>query len=263
MIVIGGILLCTLWFLLSQLAEWLVFSPPHPYEETAKMKFVGKVPYFEYRSSNPNAITIIYSHGNGGNIMIADDHIHELSRDLHANIILYDYTGYGPRTRFGKCSEKACYHDIRAIYDHLISRGVPPGKIVVMGTSLGAGPSFDLASKVPVAGIIIRSGYTSIVRVVSSVLGFWLAEILAHIPFVDIFDNLSKVDRISAPVYWVHGRKDPLILFDHCLRMVQCLSKRKLLWRYRAVDLGDHDNLMVIAKDVIIKDIREFLRYIS
>jgi abhydrolase domain-containing protein 17 len=258
---IGGTIVGLIWYGLSRIAETVVFMPPPVYSErTTNLQFVENTPIIEYTVNDSNAFTLIHSHGNACNLVRGDYFFGKLSKDLNVNIVAYDYQGYGPRSKYGRCSEKACYRDIERVYEYVRSKGVPANRIVLMGVSLGSGPSYELATKVPVAGLIIRSGYTSIVRVAATFIGYTGAELLARIPFIDIFTNLYKVNRIDAPVYLVHGMKDRLISYRDCKRMDAVLTKHNLLWKARYIPEGDHNNLMMVAEEEILNDIRGFLK---
>ena len=274
LIVLGG-----LWYTLSKVAERFVFQPPlksYPRDFVSctgnKLRFVGNVPTLEYIVNKVNNVdtvserlglipissdpiynsryTILYSHGNSADLSKCDNIIAKLSLDLNVNIVAYDYTGYGQNGKHGQCSESACYQDISNVYYDLFARGVSPDQIIVMGTSLGTGPTLELAMNHRVAGVILRSPYTSIVRVVP-----WIGHVLAWIPFIDIFTNVDKIARLCVPVYIVHGKKDALIPVDHSYTLA---SKSQRLWRARYIEEGNHD-IMKTDEDVIIEDLREFI----
>ena len=91
------------------------------------------------------------------------DYGHELSYHLRVNVVLYDYTGYGLST--GAPSELGCYADIESVFTWLVERcHVPVNRILAYGRSLGTGPSVHLATKNPLAGVIIQSGFASIYK---------------------------------------------------------------------------------------------------
>lgn len=275
LIIIGG-----LWYTLTKVAERVVFRPPpnsysrHFISCTGnQLRFVGNVPTLEYivdtvdpgterlglvpTLSDPihnSRYTILYSHGNSADLLKCDNIIAKLSRDLNVNIVAYDYAGYGQNGKYRHCSESACYQDITNVYYDLFARGVSPDRIIVMGTSLGTGPTLELATKHRVAGVILRSPYTSIVRIVP-----WIGHVLAWIPFIDIFINVDKIAQVSAPLYIVHGKKDALIPVNHSYTLA---SKAKRLWKARYIEEGDHD-LMKTDEDTILEDLRGFIASLS
>ncbi|HLX63301.1 MAG TPA: alpha/beta fold hydrolase [Planctomycetota bacterium] len=168
----------------------------------------------------PNAkaeFTILYSHGN------AED-IGEMLPELRImgamgySILAYDYHGYG--TSGGKASEDATYQDIDAGYKYLTeTRGIAPGKIIVMGHSLGGGPSTDLASREPVGGLILESTFATAFRVLTY---------LPILPF-DKFESVNKLAKVKCPVLIIHGDRDATVPLYHAGRLFANANEPKRL----------------------------------
>ena len=57
------------------------------------------------------------------------------------------------------------------------------------------------------AGVILQSPLTSVISVVSSTL--------SHFMPADMFNNISKIDRVKCPVLIMHGTEDAVVPFDH------------------------------------------------
>lgn len=88
---------------------------------------------FHVRKSSP---TIVFFHGNAGNIGHRLQNCYGLYRDLHCNILLVEYRGYGLSE--GTPSEKGLYLDAKASLDYLSSRhDIDHSKIIIFGRSLG------------------------------------------------------------------------------------------------------------------------------
>ena len=122
---------------------------------------------------NDAKITILYSHGSTVDLGGVYSRVKELSELLHANVLAYEYTGYGYSVpKHAVPSEKMCYRNIQSAYDYLTQDlGIPHWKIVLYGRSLGSGPSCYLAKKTAdegesVAGLILHSPFLSINRIV-------------------------------------------------------------------------------------------------
>ncbi len=151
--------------------------------------------------------TILYFHGNAGNLAGRIDNIGFLRR-LPVNVLAVDYRGYGKSQ--GRPSEPGVYRDAEAAYDYLVKeRGVRPERIVVLGQSLGSAVAVDLASKRPVAGVILEAGFPSARRVAQEAtwipgLGYFLRS---------KFDSARKLKSIRVPVLVAHCREDPVIPF--------------------------------------------------
>jgi len=178
---------------------------PSPGEEVALTASDGVRLHGWYVSHPKARHTILWFHGNAGNIEYRRDRLSEL-RELPASVLVIDYRGYGKSD--GAPTEQGLGLDARAAYDWLCSRTTPE-RIVLLGKSLGAGPACELASQVPVGGLIVQSAFTSAPDMAPLVMPLFPARWFMRTKF----DNLSKVARISCPKLFVHSRDDEIIPF--------------------------------------------------
>jgi fermentation-respiration switch protein FrsA (DUF1100 family) len=229
-------------------AERLIFLPPHArYERTAEILAIPRAAggtVAAVHLPNPQArYAILFSHGNGEDI--GDNLVYlQLMRDTGFAVLAYDYSGYGLST--GRPSERAAYADIDAAYDYLVRElGVPPERIIVHGRSLGGAVAADLASRRPVAGVVLESTFTTAFRVVR-----------AHrmVPF-DRFRTIDKLPRITAPVLVIHGTDDGVVGFAHGRTLYERIrGPKRRLW----VDGAGHNDLAWVAGDRYWNALREF-----
>lgn len=182
---------------------------------------------------NPAArFIILYSHGNaedlGGDLPIL-----RALRDHGFAVLAYDYRGYGLST--GRPSERNAYADESAAYAWLTRElGVAPGRIIVHGRSLGGGPAGELASREPVAALVLESTFTSAHSV--SPLGRFF-------PF-DRFRTARRLPDVRAPVLVIHGTADEVIPITVGRRLFHLASEPKqALW----VDGAGHNDLIDVA----------------
>ena len=77
-----------------------------------------------------------------------------------------------------------------------------PSKIILFGRGLATGPSVYLASKQPIAGLILMSGFLSIYRI--------MANFRWTLPG-DIFSNIDNIKKVECPVCIIHSIKDEVI----------------------------------------------------
>jgi len=187
--------------------------------------------------------TILYSHGNGedlGTVMT----VCELLRQSGFNVLAYDYRGYG--TSEGSAGESSACADIRAAYDHLTGPlGVKPERIIVLGRSVGGGPSVDLAAQKPVGALILESAFTSAFRI----------PLRVRILPWDKFDNLSKLPGVNCPVLVIHGADDWIISSWHGRRLFAVAPEPK---RHLWVERAGHNDLVGVAGKRYTAAIRDF-----
>jgi len=197
------------------------YAAEDPRFSTVETEDGVKLAIRELRTSG-NRHVVIFSHGNAEDIGYAEPSLQEL-HGFGVDVVAYDYRGYGHSE--GKPSERGTYRDIEAVYNY-VRRTDPQQGIVVMGRSLGGGPSTELARVKPVAGLILESTYTSILDVVK--LG-WLGK---------IYHNLGKIADVDCPVFIVHGDRDQVIPFEHSVKLHARAREPKTFLR---VPGGPHD----------------------
>jgi len=151
--------------------------------------------------------TILYFHGNAGNLSGRLPTIGWLQQ-LPANVLAVDYRGYGKSE--GQPTEDGVYRDGEAAYNYLVNeRKIPPEQIVVLGQSLGTTVAVHVASKKPVAAVVLEAGFPSAKRVVQVAMrlpGVWLI-------MRSDFNSARKLKDVRAPVLVAHCRQDPVIPF--------------------------------------------------
>ncbi|XP_050387339.1 uncharacterized protein LOC126803600 [Argentina anserina] len=191
--------------------------------------------------NNPSAsLTLLYSHSNAQDLglLIRIKCLEKLSDDLGVNIMTYDYSGYGQST--GKPSEKNSYADIEAAYGCLVEKyGAKEEDVILYGCSIGAGPTTDLATRLPkLRGVVLEGAFTSIFRLVNlhKICGLGLKK-GSH--SFDIYNNLEKIPLVCCPVLVIHGTNDELVDLSHGQQLwSQSKCKYEPLW----IEEGSHLN---------------------
>ena len=198
---------------------------------------------FLYLPPAPGQKTLLFSHGN------AEDMGHYLPwfRQLRARglgIAAYDYPGYGQST--GTPSEASCERAISAVWEKLVEKGVRPEEIVLLGRSVGSGPSVWLASREKPAGMILLSPFKSAFTTVTSI------PILPG----DRFPNLKRIRNIDLPLLVIHGTEDKVIRASHGRALVEASpSKQKT---YHPIEGAGHNDVFQLAGDEVIRLIVDF-----
>jgi len=147
--------------------------------------------------------TLLYSHGNGGNIADRVSIARLLSDQLGVGIFMYDYRGYGKSE--GTPSEAGLMADAVAAREALVREGVADGHIVYFGRSLGTAVTVDLAVRHPPRAVVLESPFTSARAMANLVLpgsGYLIRT---------RFDSLGKISKLRAPLLVLHGDADEVI----------------------------------------------------
>lgn len=174
--------------------------------------------------------TLLFCHGNAGNIMDRLDKI-KLLHQIGLNILIFDYRGYGKSQ--GNPSEKGLYLDAQAAYEYLVNTlKVNPQEIILYGESLGSAIAIDLASSKPVAGMIIEGGFSSGRDMARKIYPFIPSFFVSN-----IYDSLAKVKAIQAPALFIHGSQDQVVPLKLARKLFQAANNPKEFLELP----GDHD----------------------
>jgi len=198
-----------------------------------------------YLPNNKAYYTILFSHGNAEDL----GDIRPVLKELHQggfSVFAYDYQGYG--TSQGTPSEQNTYQDIDAAYDYLTTQlKIPRDRVLAYGRSVGGGPTVDLVSRKPVAGLILESTFISAFRVITKIPLFPL----------DKFTNLDKIKTIHVPVLIMHGTNDDVIPFWHGETLFAIAHPPK---RFFPVKGAGHNNVMEVAGTRYFQTLSEFIK---
>jgi len=232
MLVIGYVLVHLLAFFLAAKMMFPTFAIHEDYKpvpQTFQLRTSdGLSITAEYHPVSNATHTLLFSHGNGE--LISQNRW--LFRDWNRmgfSVLAYDFRGYGASE--GRPSETGVCRDIQAAWDWLTGEaGVPAGRVIVYGRSVGGGPSVWLAAQQPVAGLVLESSFRSAGRVP---LGF-------RFLLIDWFPSQQRIARVNCPVLLMHGKEDRTIGPSHSVGLhKRALQPKKLI----LVDRANHNNL--------------------
>ncbi|EEC16495.1 abhydrolase domain-containing protein, putative [Ixodes scapularis] len=188
--------------LVYQLGDWLLYhpeQPPHSRLYVPSPSLVG-LPCWEappvhtrdalrlhalFVRQPPDrfgqAPTLLYLHGNAGNIGHRLHNVAGLFHQCGCNVLLVEYRGYGRSE--GTPSEEGLYRDAQAGLDFLAQHpGLDATKLLVFGRSLGGAVALDLASRPEHAcrllGIVVENTFCSVPEVGRLLFGWlrWLPD---------------------------------------------------------------------------------------
>lgn len=199
----------------------------------------------------PSVATVLFSHGNAGNIGDRIDRVSTL-RDLGVDFLLYDYRGFGKST--GDPDEEGTYRDGRAAYDYLVkTRSVDPARLILMGESLGCAISIPLAVERQAAGLVLEAPFASIAHMAAAVYPF-----LPLGPLVRTrYDNLAKISRLKMPLLVVQGTRDEVIPIAQGRLVFDAAPEPK---RFLPVEGAHHNDVYEVGGEGYRRTLSEFIR---
>jgi uncharacterized protein len=197
--------------------------------------------------------TIVYFHGNGGNISNVS-WVGQWFARRDFNVLLFDYRGYGA-SEGAVGSEAGLYADGDAAVAFVINeKGVRPQDIVLYGQSLGTSVVADVASRREVGAVILESGFSSASSVASEALP-WLPRWL-HFLSRNRFQSARKLATVKAPIMIAHGDPDPVIPATEARLLFAAANEPKQLLILRE---GGH-NLFGSLGDKYFNQVEQFIR---
>jgi len=203
--------------------------------------------------TQPSRATIIYFHGNGGNIT----NVGWVGERLSArgfDVLLFDYRGYGKGSGFAD-GEQDLYRDADAAYDYSVNvLEIAPENIILFGQSLGTTAVADVASRRTCGGIILESGISSARDVARSLLPPLFQWV--HFFTRNRFDSVSKLAKVHCPVLITHGDPDPVIPTEQGRMLYAAANEPKQLLIFP----GAGHNVFGSVGDGYLDVISEFIR---
>lgn len=194
--------------------------------------------------------TLLFFHGNAGNI---GDRLGRIELFFHMgfkNIFIVDYRGYG-RSQ-GRPSEEGIYKDALAAYDYLLTRSdVDREHIIVYGASLGGAAAVDLASKRRLGALIVDSSFTNAAD---------MAKI--YYPFIPAFliqtklDSLAKIKSIAVPKLFIHSLDDETVPISLGRKLYEAACGPKEFLQIT----GGHNEAHIFDQEKYVTQIKNFIK---
>lgn len=151
--------------------------------------------------------TVMYFHGNAGNLAGRAPIAQAFSR-LGFDVLLFDYRGYGLSE--GRPSEEGLYLDGEAAYAYVRDgRGVPPGRLVLAGNSLGAAVAISVAERSEAAALVATSSFRTLPELASALYP-WLPSRLFRWDR-NRFESVERIAAVRMPVFVGWGQRDELM----------------------------------------------------
>src|ERR1700693_6509420 len=165
------LLIVIIFLLIFFFQEKLIFFP-EKLDKNYRFNFLSKFEEVNIKTSdnkllngllftvgNPKRL-IFYLHGNAGSLnswgQVAKTYV-----DLHYDVFILDYRGYGKSER-SIGSQNQIFQDVQLAYNEMKKR-YPEEHIVILGYSIGTGPSARLASTNSPRLLILQAPYYSMV----------------------------------------------------------------------------------------------------
>lgn len=252
------VLLVGLW---SQLERFFVFFP------TAEVRYTPEDVGLDYEEvffptsdghrlhgwyiPGDSDTTLLWFHGNGGNIGHRVDELALVHARLDVNVFIFDYRGYGNSE--GSPSERGIYRDARAALAYLRTRPeLAPDQIVYLGRSLGAAVAIELATDQPPAGLVLVAPFAS--------LGDMARIAYPYLPLNWLLGNrynsVARISQLHQPVLILHGDQDEIVPLSQGEKLLEAANPPK---SFQVLPGAGHNDTYSAAGNIYWIALSEFL----
>jgi hypothetical protein len=216
--------------------------------------------WFMTHKTPKNVPTLLFFHGNAGNIGYRLPLLKELYNKGNVNIFAVDYRGYGFSS--GMPSEDGLKVDAHTALDWLVRRpDVDNKKIVVFGKSLGGAVAVSLAVDRPhdVKGVILENTYTNIVNLSQDLFPL-IKPISCGLPYLlhNKWDTVGIISNIDVPIQFISGKQDRVIKPWHMKELCKAAMAKNSHVSFASLQ-GGHNDVPLKSGPVYQETINTFL----
>ncbi len=200
-------------------------------------------------------VTLVWFHGNAGNIGNRAHNIALLHERVGVKIFIFDYRGYGRSE--GGVTEEGTYLDAEAALAYLRSRGdVNPDRLVLFGRSLGAAVAVEMAARHQFHAVMLETPFTSIADMAKHLYPVLAAVFPVGAVVKSKYDALSRIKDVRAPILVLHGDADDIVPLDIGRRLYEAASEPK---RFYTIQGAGHNDTYLAGGEPYFDELRRFI----
>ena len=173
-----------------------------------------------FHLKNSNKKTILFLHGNAGNLDNRIDKLNFLG-NMDINFLIISWRGYSGNP--GNPSETGLYKDALGGIEWLNKKGISNDRIILYGESLGTAITTEVAQNENFAGIILEAPFTSMVDMGQKIYPIFPVKFLLK----DKYETKKKINNIKFPILVMHGKKDKIVPFYMGEKIYSLANERK------------------------------------
>jgi len=186
------------------------------------------------------APTIVFFHGNAGNIGFRLPGCFALYSAFPCNILMVDYRGYGHSE--GEPNEEGLMKDADAVMGFVKGHAdIGATRVVVYGQSLGGAVALYVADKFreDVAAVVLENTFFNVSKMVDKMFS-WLG-VLKPLVLRIYWPSNERIARVTAPILFICGTKDDLVPPTHSKDLYALANKAKARVMYEVEGAGHND----------------------
>ena len=202
-------------------------------------------------AKNP-ILTLLFCHGNGGNMAHRLDSIN-IFHNLGLNCFIFDYRGYGDS--LGKPGEAGTYTDAMAAYKWLTEeKKIPAVDIIIFGRSLGGSIAAQLASRVEAGALIVESAFTSYVDIGKEYYPYMPVRWFAMFGY----RTIDYIKEVHCPVMLIYSRNDEIVPYKFGLELYDAANEPKEFIEI----FGGHNDCFLASGEIYTEVWEKWLKFL-
>ena len=206
------------------------------------------IPATENEEAPGHGLTLLFLHGNAGNISHRLESISVFNQLGLAQLII-DYRGFGEST--GKPSVHGTILDAEAALAWLKEhKQLGPEQIVMFGRSLGGGVAAALAARVAPRALILESTFTTLYAVAKDL--YPMLPVGLFLP--QDYDTPGALRKLRVPLLVVHSPDDDFVSFRFGKELHDAYSGPKSFLQIK----GSHNRGYVDDKQNYVRGLEQF-----
>ena len=203
-----------------------------------------------FHLKNSNKKTILFLHGNAGNLDNRIDKLNFLG-NMDINFLIISWRGYSGNP--GNPSETGLYKDALGGIEWLNKKGISNDRIILYGESLGTAITTEVAQNENFAGIILEAPFTSMVDMGQKIYPIFPVKFLLK----DKYESKNKIKNIKFPVLIMHGEKDKIVPFYMGKKMYELANEPKYFY------FSKYDDHMMEYNQNLLKALKDFINSLN
>jgi len=205
-----------------------------------------------YIPAKNSELTLLFCHGNGGNMAHRLDSI-KIFHNLGLNCFIFDYRGYGNSQ--GKPGEEGTYTDAMAAYKWLTEeKKMSPEDIIIFGRSLGGTIAAQLASKVKAGALIVESAFTSYVNIGKEYYPYMPVRWFARFDY----RTIDYIKEVHCPVMLIYSRNDEIVPYKFGLDIYDVANEPKEFIEI----FGSHNDCFLASGEIYTEVWEKWLKFL-
>jgi uncharacterized protein len=128
---------------------------------------------------------------------------------------------------------------------------------LLLAGDFSAAVAIDLAARKQVAGLIVLGAFTNIPEQAHAMLP-WVPKSVVRLFIRERFDNVSKICRVTCPIFIGHGTQDELVPFAMAERLAQAARPRRPV-TFLPIQGCGHNGIFEANRGCVWTAIKDFL----